>query len=785
MAEFELNEKHEILSSEQQETESSKISRRRFLAHGGATGLTLAFAFTAGSRRAAAALANGIAGPPAQTQVNSWLNVTSSGGITLTIGSSEMGQGSYTGLAMILSEDLMVDFTKIKTVQGEPAVGAAQIGNSILSVGSTVTWTNYWAMRNAGAAAREMLVSAAMNIIGDQNRGNYTVSNGVITYTPNGTEISYGLVANAAALLPVPANPPLIPDSEFKYIGKSQNRLDIPSKVNGSAIYGMDVRLPNMVYAVIQHAPAFGGVLNGSVPATPAGMIAVVPTQVLAGIGRGTEQTGMVNAVAVVGPNTWDTWQAALNLNVSWTTPANAAQLSDAVFLSQAQSALTTNTPYSANGPNTPPTLYQAEGTAAASASAIAGAAKQFSAQYLLPYVAHNPLENLCCAVNYVPGVSIDIYAPTQWAASIPALAQQITGLSLNQINIHTTQIGGALGRKFENDFISQAIQVGFAIKQPVMLMWPREQFFMRDQYRPFSLVQVQAGLNSSGNIVGWSATNVSPSILGQHGYPVGATGDSQSTEGLTGLPYTRGASSMQWISHPSPIPAGFWRSVGMSVNTFAAESAIDELAALAGQDPLQYRLNMCTDPRWTGVLNAVADLANYSAGPASGHFFGMAAELYANSYAALIVDLSLTNAIDYEGFPTLFTVNSVWIALDCYLAVNPGQINAQLAGGMVHGLNAALYGQQSFANGVPQYPNFYQNRVIRIYQMPEVFTTIIPSPAQSNQNTLIGGVGELGVALIAPAMANAYFKASGKRIRQLPFFPGVKMGGINNPNVP
>jgi isoquinoline 1-oxidoreductase beta subunit len=222
-----------------------------------------------------------------------------------------------------------------------------------------------------------------------------------------------------------------------------------------------------------------------------------------------------------------------------------------------------------------------------------------------------------------------------------------------------------------------------------------------------------------------------------------------------------------------------------MSVNTFAVESAIDELAALAGQDPLQYRLNMCTDPRWAGVLNAVATLANYSAGPPSGHFFGMAAEKYANSYCALIADVSLTNAVDYEGFPTLFTVNNVYIALDCYLAVNPGQINAQLAGGMVHGLNAALYGQQSFVNGVPQFQNFYNNRVIRIYEMPQVFTTVIPSPVQSSQSTSLGGVGELGVPLIAPAVANAYFRASGKRIRQLPFFPGVKMGGINNPKVP
>ena len=290
------------------------------------------------------------------------------------------------------------------------------------------------------------------------------------------------------------------------------------------------------------------------------------------------------------------------------------------------------------------------------------------------------------------------------------------------------------------------------AVGKPVKLMWPREQCFLRDAYRPVAVVQINAGLNSSGNIVGWSATNVSPSLLAQRGYPFGAGGDSQAYEGIAGLAYNRGAISTQWISHPSPIPIGFWRSVGMSVNTFAADSAIDELAVLAGQDPLQYRLNMCTDPRWTGVLNAVSSLANYSS-PPSGHFYGVSATIYANSYIALIADVSLTNAVDYDGQASLFTVNNVWMALDCYLSVNPGQINSQLEGGMVHGLNAVLYGRQSFSNGVPKYANFNNSRVIRMYEMPKVFTTLIPSPAQSNQNTPLGGVGELGVMCIAPAL--------------------------------
>jgi isoquinoline 1-oxidoreductase beta subunit len=216
-----------------------------------------------------------------------------------------------------------------------------------------------------------------------------------------------------------------------------------------------------------------------------------------------------------------------------------------------------------------------------------------------------------------------------------------------------------------------------------------------------------------------------------------------------------------------------------MSINTFAVESAIDELAILAGQDPLQYRLNMCTDPRWAGVLNAVADLCNWSAGPPAGHFYGIAAAQYANSYVAEVADVSLATGNGLDGHPNVFKVNAVYVALDCYLAVNPGQIETQLAGGITHGLNAALYGQQSFSSGVPQRSTFHDNRVIRMDEMPQVFTTLIPNPVQSSPSVNLGGVGEIGVPCIAPAIANAYFQASRVRLRTLPFFPGSIMQGL------
>jgi isoquinoline 1-oxidoreductase subunit beta len=760
-------------------TQTCKMGRRSFLVTAGG-GLTLGFFCAEISRVAELRAQTG----PTSTQVNTWLNIGSNGTITLTIGSSEMGQGSFSGLAQILSEDLMVNYNAIQTVQGVPAAGAPAIGNSIGTFGSSVIQNNYWAMREAGATAREMLVQAAMNIVGDQTRANYTVANAVITYTPTGQTFPYSQVAAAAALLTPPANAPLIPDDQFQFIGTTVNRVDIPAKVNGTATFGIDVRLPNMVFAVIQHCPAFGGYLSGAAPATPAGMIAVVPTTVVAGTGRGTETTGMVNAVAMVGTNTYDAWQAALALKINWTVPASNSALSNATFISQAETALTKPNYYVAGGANTPPTTYTVEGNLAAANAAIAGAAKTYSAVYTLPYIAHNTMEPLSCTVNYVPGVSMDIYAPTQFAASVLALGNQLTGLPTSQINVHTTYLGGGLGRKIETDFVSQAIQVAMAVGRPVMLLWPREQCFLRDQYRPMAMVWSKAGLDKNGNILGWFYNNASASILAQRGYPFGATGDSQGYEGSQNLPYNFGARVTEYTTLASPIPVGFWRSVGESINTFAVESTIDQLAFLAGKDPYLYRLNLLTDPRWIGVLEAVATLCNWSAGPAAGHSRGIAIGAYANSIVAEVVDISLVSGNGYDGQPLLFTVNNVWIAMDCYLTVNPGQVQAQLIGGMVHGLNSALYGVQNFVQGVAQNPNFHNNRVIRGDEMPQVAVTLIPNPVQSTVNAQLGGAGELGVPTLAPALANAYFKASGKRILTLPFFPTATMNGIGTPGV-
>jgi isoquinoline 1-oxidoreductase beta subunit len=378
-------------------------------------------------------------------------------------------------------------------------------------------------------------------------------------------------------------------------------------------------------------------------------------------------------------------------------------------------------------------------------------------------------MEVLNCTVDYVAGVRCTVWAPTQSAKAALSLVSALTGLSADKVTINVTYLGGGLGRKAELDFVSQAVQVAMAIQRPVKLMWPREEDFTHDQYRPMALVHARAGLDAAGWIAGWSYRNVSPSILGQRGVVLPATGDSQGSEGSQALPYAFGARLVEWVSHPSPIPVGFWRSVGASINTFAVESMIDELAAAAQQDPYSFRKARLSDPRWLAVLDAAAAASGWSTPPRRGTARGIAIGTAFNSIVAQVVEVTSSN-----GGPR---VSRVWVAIDSYLTVNPGQVEAQIVGGVVHGLNAALYGRQTFQNGAATAKNFNNSRMIRLSEMPSVTVTILPAPAAADRAVPIGGVGELGVPTLAPALANAWFRLSGQRVRTLPFYPNATMG--------
>ena len=400
----------------------------------------------------------------------------------------------------------------------------------------------------------------------------------------------------------------------------------------------------------------------------------------------------------------------------------------------------------------------------------LARASKVIDSTYSLPYVAHATFEVLNCTVDHVVGVRCDVWVPTQSARSALSMVMAVTGMTAAQVTIHTTSLGGGLGRKAEVDFISQAVQVGMALNRPVKLMWPREEDFAHDQYRPMALVRVRAGLLANGTINAWVYRNVSPSILGQRGVTLPATGDSQGYEASQALPYNFGAHLTEWVKFNAPIPVGFWRSVGASINTFVVESMIDELADAFGQDAYQFRRTRITDPRWLAVLDAAASAAGWGNALPAGSARGIAIGAAFNSIVAQVVEVNSATA-------TGVRVSKVTVAIDCYLPVSPGMIEAQIVGGVVHGMNAALWGRQTFVNGAAQIKNFNNSRMLRIGEMPAVKVVIMPAPAVASRTAAIGGVGELGVPTFAPALAAATFKLTGVRQRSLPYFPNATMG--------
>lgn len=702
------------------------LSRRQFIASSAAAGggLLLAFGLPLTSRLAKAA------GTAVSSTVNTWIQIGSDESITVLVGATDMGQGVLSGLAQIVAEELMVDWSKVAAVEApaNPAYGNPLFGGFQFTGGSTSVRGYYQPLRVAGAAARDMLIAAAANAWGVAP-SQCSAANGIVTRTGTTQTLSYGALAPLAALLPVPANPALTDPANFRLIGKPVPRLDLPAKVDGSAVYGIDVHVPGMTYATVVHCPSLGGTCT-TLPPTPSGATALV---------------NLGNAVAVVANSTWAAFQAAeqLNGNIAWNIPASAASISSAAIFTQAQQLMQSGSAL----------VAEAQGDVEA---ALAASAKVLDLSYDLPYVAHATMEVMNCTAS-VTASACEIWAPTQGQTSAVYTAAAITGLSPAAIQVHTTFLGGGLGRKIEMDFIAQAIQVSKAIGKPVKLTWRREEDFAHDQYRPMALVRVRAGLDASGNVTAWAFRNVSPSILGQRGYIGPNDVDSQAIEGADGLAYAFATRRLDWVPHPAAVPVGFWRSVGNSINAFAAESAIDELALAAGVDPLAYRRRLlASDTRSLAVLNAAAALAGWDTAPPAGHARGIAFWASFGSVVCQVAEVSGTT-------PQTLRVNRVVCVIDCGSVVNPDSVVAQMQGGIVHGMTAALWGKVTFANGVASARNFDNYRMMRMRDMPQVDVQIIASGAA------LGGVGEAGVPPIAPAIANAYARLTGQRLRTLP----------------
>ncbi len=486
---------------------------------------------------------------------------------------------------------------------------------------------------------------------------------------------------------------------------------------------------------------------------------------------RGAVAAGTVNAVAVVASNTWLAMRLARGMSVPWTMPASTAGVDSAQILAQAKSLATASggaliaepTPPTGTTPATYAPTIEAQVTAALGTPTL-------DATYTLPYLAHATMEvlNCTCSITSTGGVptKCEIWAPTQSSGSVASLAASLTKLPASAIVVHTTFLGGGLGRKFELDFVSQAIQVAMVVGKPVKLTWSREEDFAHDQYRPLAVVNAKATLDGSKKIKAWWYRNVSQAILGQRGWlPPGAV-DSQAVEGSVRLPYLRGTALSEWVPLDAGIPVGFWRSVGSSINAFAVESMLDELAQLAGQDPFTFRYNHLdpADARALKVLQLADSNSQWRKSLASGHAWGMA---YAESFGTRVCEVV---EVSSPGTSSV-KVNRVLCVVDCGTAINPDSVEAQMQGGILHALNATLWGQSTFTAGKANQTNFNKYRVMRPGEMPAVTVVIVPSSEPPS------GTGEPGVPPLAPALANAYARLTGLRKRDLPLFPNATMG--------
>ncbi len=704
-------------------TGRAAMTRRTLLtAMGVAGGFAVGFVTPASGTTAVAGQASGTA-----PLVATWVQIRADETVTVLVGSSEMGQGVYTSLAQLVAEDLMVDWAKVTATAApadaayaNPATGAQLTGGSMSVRGY------YTALRTAGAAARDMLRAAAAQRFGVPITS-CVAAHGVVTVTGTTSSATYGQLAAAAALLPVPTAPKLVPASHLRIIGQPVPRVDVPDKTTGKAQYGIDVRVPGMLHAVVRHAPTVTGTLK-SVGPTPAGAVAVVP---------------LAAAVIVVAATTWDAMKAARALQVSWHAPTGgAAPLSSSAITAQAATLMATGTAAVAD-------------TAGKAAPALARAARTIDATYGLPYLAHAAMEPLVCTAS-VTARGCTLWAPTQAPGLAAATAAAICGIPASAVKVHTTLLGGGLGRKFETDYVAHAVAASKAVGAPVKVTWSREEDFTHDQYRPMASIRIRAGLTATGSPSGWWDRIVSPSILFQRGWIPDGVVDGQAVDGALELPYALPDRLVEYVRHPAAVPVGFWRSVGNSLNCFAVESAMDELALAAGQDPLAFRLGlMAGKPRAAAVLKAAATMSGWSTPPAAGRARGIAVTSSFGSYVAQVAEVSsVAGAVKVE---------RVWCAVDCGRVVNPDTVEAQMQGGIVHGLTATLWGKMSFSQGVASPDNFDRYRMMRMRDMPVIAVQVMPSVAPP------GGVGEPGVPSIAPAVANAWARLTGTRVRSLP----------------
>ncbi len=680
------------------------------------------------------AVAQGSAQGSAQvTEVTAWIVINPDDTIVIRVARSEMGQGSSTGLAMLVAEELECDWNKVSYQFASPNehIRRNRVWGSMATGGSIGIRGSHDYVRKAGASAREMLVAAAAQQW-QVPASECVAAASVITHVPSGRKLSYGQLARAASTLAPPKDVKLKEPRDWKLIGKPVKRLDIPASVTGAQVYAVDVRLPAMVYAAIAQCPVFGGKPKSVDAAKVRGMRGVIKVLTLD------------DAVVVVADNWWRAQQALKALPVTWDEGANG-KASTASIVEFVRSGL--------DDPNA--AVARREGDVD---TAFAGAAKVVEAEYLAPFLAHATMEPMNCTA-WVRDGRVEVWAPTQNAESTLATAAAAAGVPQENVEVHKMQIGGGFGRRGFQDYARQAVKIAMQTEdRPVKLLWSREEDMQHDFYRPMTAVRFKAGVDGAGKLTALWIRDASHSIMAsvrpesiKNGVDLHALG------GLADLPYSVPNLRVDFAMRNSHVPVGFWRTVFQSQNPFFRECIIDEMAHAAGQDPYEFRRPMLAGrPKDLGVLDAVAKAASWGAPLPAGVHRGIAVHDSHGSYAAAVFEVSVSGKGELR-------IRRVVVALDQGYVVNPDSSIAQVESCVVYGLTAALYGEITIRNGRVEQSNFHDYPVMRIREMPKVEAVLVPSGG------FWGGTGETPLAPLAPALVNAIFAATGRRIRSLP----------------
>ncbi len=705
----------------------TRVSRRDVLVSAAAVGGALTLGFAARPALATHGQA---------AELTAWIVITPDDRVVIRFARAEMGQGALTGLAMLVAEELDCDWQTVSAELVEPQenVRRGHAWGDMSTGGSRSIQGSESYLRRAGATARAMLIAAAAarwNVPAAQ----CGACNGVITHMPSGRTLRFAELAEAAAAVPPPKDVAPKKPEQWTLLGTPRNRIDVPDKVTGKPIYGIDVVVPGMLHAAIRHAPMLGGRLRGVDPA---------PALARRGVHKVVR---LDDAVAVVADTWWRAEQAVAALAPDW-TPGEGSRASSGEFYARLREAL--------DGDE-----FQV-GREEGDVDAAFPDARIVSAEYSVPLLAHATMEPQNCTAQ-VTADKVEVWAPTQDAELSLNVAAKAAGVGIDKVVLHPVMLGGGFGRRgVSQDFVHEAVTIAREVGRPVKLLWSREEDIRRDHFRPAAVARLRAALDADGLPKALHVRLAAPSVLAAISPElVEINGDRMAMHGLMeemryAVPHYR----VEYAMRNLPVQIGPWRSVNHSQNAFFKECFVDELAQAAGCDPYQYRRMLLRDaPKARAVLDAAAERAGWSKPALPGVFRGIALHEASDSTVAQVVEISLEN-----GAPKVRRIVS---AIDCGHVVNPRGIAEQTESAIVYGLAAALYGEITITDGRVRQSNFHDYPMLRLADMPQIETVLVPSGG------FFGGVGEPPLTPVAPALCNAIFAATGRRVRSLPLLKG------------